>query len=120
LPELPANPAKHSRKDSGISLSPPVSPPSSPQRPTPSTTPPQRRRQEKVTPSMYTMASASTRLGEIPELKWSLPYDYDAMTRFNNEHGGRPWPPPLEPTRPRRGFLSLFKKSDYKTAEVGA
>ena len=119
-PPLPSSPVKHVRKDSGVSISPPlptlVELPAGPV-PAPQT---QRRRQDKITPSMHTFASASTRLGEIPELKWSLPYDYEAMTRLNKEHGGRPWPPPPEPTKPRRGFLSLFKKSEFKTAEVAA
>lgn len=79
-----------------------------------------RRRQDKITPSVYTFQSASTRLGEIPEFKWSLPYDHEAMMRLNNEHGGRPWPPPPEPTKPKRGFFSLFKKSEMKTAEAAA
>jgi hypothetical protein len=49
-----------------------------------------------------------------------MPYDYDAMVRLNTEHGGRPWPPPAEATKPKRGFFSLFKKSEMKTAEVAA
>jgi hypothetical protein len=67
---------------------------------------------------MHTFASASTRLGEIPEIKWSIPYDYDVMSRLNGEHGGRPWPPPAEPAKPKRGLFSLFKKSEMKTAEI--
>lgn len=147
-PAMPTSPKKHSRKHSDVSKSPPLSPvkhsrkdsavsmntPLSPLGPiyeldtdhpllisTPSPPPVlQRRRQDKLTPSMHTMASASTRLGEIPELKWALPYDHEQMARLNNEHGGRPWPPPQEATKPRRGFLGIFKKSGFKTAEVAA
>ena len=121
-PPIPSSAGKHTRKDSAVSMNPPFSPPvmihELPAVPVPASPP--RRRQDKITPSMHTFASASTRLGEIPELKWSIPCDYEAMARLNKEHGGRPWPPPPEPMKPRRGFLSLFKKSEFKTAEVAA
>ncbi|KIW00388.1 uncharacterized protein PV09_08097 [Verruconis gallopava] len=115
--------SKHRRHDSGVAVSQPTRPnPSSPSPPQPDSTTPQplRRRADKFVPSVHTFASASTRLGEIPELKWSIPYDYEAMNRLNEEHGGRPWPPPPEPAKAKRGFLRLFKKSEMKAAEAAA
>jgi hypothetical protein len=120
LPSPPTPTGRNRRTSPQIRTPPPIPEISLPELPGSLATPIMRRRQDKLTPSMHTFATASTRLGEIPELKWSIPYDHDAMTRLNKEHGGRPWPPPAEPMKPKRGFLSLFKKSEMKTAEVAA
>ncbi|KAI4627544.1 uncharacterized protein J4E87_004108 [Alternaria ethzedia] len=44
-----------------------------------------RRRLDKATPSSYTFASGSTRLGEIPERRWNMPFDYQEAERLNTE-----------------------------------
>jgi hypothetical protein len=38
-----------------------------------------------MTPSSYTFASDSTKLGEIPQRKWTRPYDYEEAQRMNAE-----------------------------------
>lgn len=42
-----------------------------------------RRRTDKVTPSTYTFASDSTKLGEIPQARWNVPWDYEEAERLN-------------------------------------
>jgi hypothetical protein len=44
---------------------------------------PLKRRLDKVTPSSYTFASDSTKLGEIPQSKWTTPFDYEEAERLN-------------------------------------
>lgn len=44
-----------------------------------------RRRLDKVTPSSYTFASDSTKLGEIPQRHWTKPWDYEEAERMNAE-----------------------------------
>lgn len=46
-----------------------------------------RRRAEKETPSTYTFASDSTKLGEIPHRKWVVPFDFEEAARLNEEVG---------------------------------
>ncbi|KAL6705282.1 hypothetical protein ACN47E_007092 [Coniothyrium glycines] len=46
---------------------------------------PMRRRLDKVTPSSYTFASDSTKLGEIPQRNWTKPWDYEEAERLNAE-----------------------------------
>jgi len=46
---------------------------------------PVRRRVDKLTPSAYTFASDSTKLGEIPQRSWTTPWDYDEADRLNHE-----------------------------------
>ncbi|GAB7363342.1 hypothetical protein MBLNU230_g3623t1 [Neophaeotheca triangularis] len=46
----------------------------------------------KRTPTMYSMASASTKMGEIPMHKWHDPWDYDAMAARNREAEEQGWP----------------------------
>lgn len=45
---------------------------------------PMKRRLDKVTPSSYTFASDSTKLGEIPETRWAKPWDYEQAEMLNN------------------------------------
>lgn len=45
---------------------------------------PLKRRLDKPTLSSYTFASDSTKLGEIPEIKWSKPWDYERAEMLNN------------------------------------
>jgi hypothetical protein len=51
---------------------------------------PTSRRTDKVTPSMYSFMSDSTKIGEIPEYKWLTPASYQAEGRY------RP-PAPIQP-----------------------
>ncbi|EOA89684.1 hypothetical protein ACJQWK_02599 [Exserohilum turcicum] len=44
-----------------------------------------RRRMEKATPSSYTFASDSTKMGEIPQRKWTSPFDFEKAERLNAE-----------------------------------
>ena len=43
------------------------------------------RRAAKMTPSLYTFASDSTKLGEIPMDRWNVPFDWGAAERGNRE-----------------------------------
>ncbi|KAF3047593.1 hypothetical protein E8E12_010665 [Didymella heteroderae] len=58
----------------------------SPLRPTPPSgiPAPVKRRLDKATPSSYTFASDSTKLGEIPETRWAKPWDYERAEMLNN------------------------------------
>jgi hypothetical protein len=73
-----------------------------------------RRRTDRVTPSMYTFTSDSTKLGEIPPPKWNVPFDYDEMGRRNKEAAMRMSQQKLQQNatqRKKRGFFAFFKKS---------
>ncbi|KAJ4365668.1 hypothetical protein N0V83_008288 [Neocucurbitaria cava] len=70
--------------------SPPAPPsplrvPSSPSSYSPSSPPLLKRRIDKATPSSYTFASDSTKLGEIPQRNWTQPWDYEQAERLNAE-----------------------------------
>lgn len=69
-PPVPAKPAALIN-NSTKTTSPPISPP-------------MKRRLDKVTPSSYTFASDSTKLGEIPESRWAQPFDYERAEMLNN------------------------------------
>ncbi|KAF1835400.1 hypothetical protein BDW02DRAFT_292626 [Decorospora gaudefroyi] len=60
--------------------------------PPPSATLPFRRRMDKMTPSNYTFASDSTKLGEIPQRHWTLPYDYEEADRLNAQAAVQGYP----------------------------
>lgn len=51
------------------------------------------RRQDKATPSYYSFASDSTKLGEIPMRKWTVPFDYMEMERLNQAALAQGWRP---------------------------
>ncbi|KAF1973607.1 hypothetical protein BU23DRAFT_589548 [Bimuria novae-zelandiae CBS 107.79] len=76
---------------------------------------PPRRRADKPTPSTYTFASDSTKLGEIPTRKWSVPFDYEEAARKNAEVEVRGWPVAVAPVEGKvkrgKGLRSLFKKA---------
>ncbi|KAF2026815.1 hypothetical protein EK21DRAFT_73286 [Setomelanomma holmii] len=59
----------------------PSAPPRAPDPPLSKST----RRLDKVTPSSYTFASDSTKLGEIPQRSWTTPWDYEEAERLNAE-----------------------------------
>ncbi|KAH8727229.1 hypothetical protein GQ44DRAFT_612517 [Phaeosphaeriaceae sp. PMI808] len=79
--------APTSRRSSSSSQRKTPSPPPHPLRapPAPPISLPLRRRLDKVTPSSYTFASDSTKLGEIPQRNWAMPWDYEEADRLNNE-----------------------------------
>lgn len=71
----------------------------------------QRRRAEKVTPSMHTFVSkASTNLGEIPMARWNKPWDHEEMERKNEEVKDRPWTSNggMQSSQRKRGWWKLF------------
>jgi hypothetical protein len=87
-PKLPTfTPTPRNPKPSNL-RSKPVSPaPRSPEKPLPTppaATLPFRRRMDKMTPTCYTFASDSTKLGEIPQRNWTTPWDYEEADRLNN------------------------------------
>jgi hypothetical protein len=76
---------------------------------------PRRRRAEQPTPSVYTFASDSTKVGEIPMARWAEPFDFEAMARLNAEAALRA---PANPAVAvggrvvkRRGLFGLFRKT---------
>ena len=73
-----------------------------------------RRRAVKDTPSTYTFLSDSTKLGEIPQRNWTLPFDYEEAARLNAEAAVKGHPVATaaaeQKTRGRKTLRSLFKK----------
>lgn len=61
-------------------------------------------RRRKPTPTYYSIASASTKLGEIPLHKWPEPYDFDRMSLLNREAERNGWP--LVPQQPKDSMKS--------------
>jgi hypothetical protein len=76
-----------------------------------------RRRADRVTPSMYTFASDSTKLGEIPVRKWTSPFDYEEMGRRNKEvaMGTSHLQVQEQVQKRKRGFWGLFKRGNNPT-----
>ena len=74
---------------------------------------------------MYTFASDSTKLGEIPMRKWNNPFDYDEMGRRNKEAAMGMSQQQLQQTAAQRkkgGFFSFFRKAgkpNNATVDVG-
>lgn len=73
-----------------------------------------RRRKPSITPTMYSIATDSTKLGEIPVHKWAVPYDFERMARLNEEAERYGWPYPeldeVEEKKGRFAFLRIFRK----------
>lgn len=85
------------------------------------------RRQDKTTPSVYTFASDSTKLGEIPMDRWNVPYDWSAAERGNREAALKPVPGPPAVVLEGKGgggkkglFKGLFKKKDKEGGWLGS
>jgi hypothetical protein len=81
----------------------------------------QRRRIDKITPSSYTFASDSTKLGEIPMQNWTAPFDSEEMRRRNIQLAMNPLTPvaqQLPANEKRRGLLRLFKKKGMSSRPV--
>ncbi|EME77986.1 uncharacterized protein MYCFIDRAFT_179437 [Pseudocercospora fijiensis CIRAD86] len=74
-----------------------------------------RRRLQKPTPTLCSIASDSTKLGEIPLHKWSEPVDFDAMSLVNKEAVQNGWPVMdddlAEQKKKRGGLLRLFRRN---------
>lgn len=88
LPEFHSTPRKPSPSPSSKKAPPVPAKPSSLSTPAKTLSPPVsapiKRRLDKVTPSSYTFASDSTKLGEIPESRWAQPWDYERAEMLNN------------------------------------
>lgn len=73
-----------------------------------------RRRADKPTLSTYTFASDSTKLGEIPQRNWTVPFDFEEAARLNAEVAVKGHPVVAtsaeHKTRTKKGLRSLFKK----------
>ena len=73
-------------------------------------------RRRKPTPTYYSIASDSTKLGEIPMHKWAVPYDWDAMSVLNKEAelNGCPVSDRQDDVGKKRrfGLFKLFKRRD--------
>lgn len=75
-------------------------------------------RRRKETPTFYSMASGSTKLGEIPMHKWAEPYDFDAMSLKNREAMASGWPRLEEggvEKKKRGGLFRLFRRRSETT-----
>lgn len=74
-----------------------------------------RRRLQKQTPTLYSIASDSTKLGEIPLHKWTEPVDFDAMSLVNKEAMKNGWPVINDDLtgqkKKRGGLLRLFRRN---------
>lgn len=84
LPKFTAVPKRHAPSSEDKTSSHQTPPPMSPL--------PVKRRIDKVTPSSYTFASDSTKLGEIPQRHWTKPWDYEEAERLNAEAALKPHP----------------------------
>lgn len=73
-----------------------------------------RRRLQKPTPTYYSVASDSTKLGEIPLHKWSEPFNFDAMSMINKEAARNGWPVTdlvtAEQKKKRGGLFGIFRR----------
>lgn len=70
-------------------------------------------RRRKPTPTFYSIATDSTKLGEIPLHKWTTPWDFDQMSVLNQEAYRNGWPngPANAETRKKKaGFFGLFRR----------
>ncbi|KAF2717259.1 hypothetical protein K431DRAFT_288708 [Polychaeton citri CBS 116435] len=73
-------------------------------------------RRQRTTPTYYSTATASTKLGEIPLHKWAVPYDFDQASILNKEAERNGWPlnevaeEPSEGRRRRFGLFRLFRR----------
>ena len=73
------------------------------------------RRLDKATPSAYSFASDSTKLGEIPMRKWTTPYDFEAMDRLNAEALENGWVPGMQEApkeKPKRRLFGFLRKTE--------
>ena len=71
-----------------------------------------KRRADKLTPSTYTFASDSTKLGEIPERNWAQPWNYAEAERLNTEAAttGYTLPGTEAAAKPKRGIFGFLRR----------
>jgi hypothetical protein len=71
---------------------------------------------QRTRKSVYSFASTSTKLGEIPLHKWAEPFDFDAMSVANREAARHGWPAydiDGSALQRRQGFLGrLFRRKE--------
>ena len=70
-------------------------------------------RHRRPTPTFYSIATDSTKIGEIPMHKWSSPIDFDEMSVLNREAYRNGWPNEpanSENIRRRAGLFGLFRR----------
>ncbi|OCK78628.1 hypothetical protein K432DRAFT_331697 [Lepidopterella palustris CBS 459.81] len=73
------------------------------------------RRLDKATPSAYSFASDSTKLGEIPMRKWTIPFDFEAMDRLNAEAMANGWTPGMPEPKlkpPKRRLFGFLRRGE--------
>jgi hypothetical protein len=113
-PKLPDYTTMQKRNSTASTLRKPVpqriTTPLKPLPPTP-LSPPVRRRLDKATPSTYTFASDSTKLGEIPQRNWMTPWDYEEAERLNAEATVAPAPTPVleEKIKTKKGLFKFLR-----------
>jgi hypothetical protein len=80
--------------------------------PAPSSQAVPKRRADKLTPSTYTFASDSTKLGEIPERNWAQPWNYAEAERLNTEAAttGYTLPGTEAAAKPKRGIFGFLRR----------
>jgi hypothetical protein len=71
---------------------------------------PVRRRVDKLTPSSYTFASDSTKLGEIPQRNWTTPWDYEEAERLNEAAAAVPIVVVDEKVGKKKGIFKWMRK----------
>jgi len=122
-PPIPRKPTQYRQQAANLAASSPNLPTHLPPPPPPFLSPEHLplvgRRTDRTTPSMYTFASDSTKLGEIPMEHWNVPFDFEAMERANREAALRPVPGvpvglqgAAGERGGKRGFWGLFKKKN--------
>lgn len=70
-------------------------------------------RHRRPTPTFYSVATDSTKLGEIPLHKWTTPVDFDEMSMLNGEAYRNGWPNDHangESRTRRAGLFGLFRR----------
>ena len=68
-------------------------------------------RHRKPTPTFYSIATDSTKIGEIPLHKWAEEADFDQMSLLNQQAYVDGWPNEASaPSRKRAGIFSLFRR----------
>lgn len=103
-PKLPPIPPK-------IPIARKSPPPREKHTPSPGTGPVVKRRMDKATPSTFTFASDSTKLGEIPQRNWTTPWDYEEAERLNAEAVVNGYPTPVvERPKAKKGLFSFLRR----------
>lgn len=75
-------------------------------------------RTRKLTPTYYSIASDSTKIGEIPLNKWPVPFDFEAMAVMNKEAERNGWPVDQmndDSKKKRFGLFRLFRRKEVQS-----